>query len=152
MRRFKTLSIILGSTIIITAPAQATKRRHVGQAPAAEESQPVAFPFFNPFTNPFIATDGDAAKPVHAGGRGGRPRAWCGWWARQQVGQDPGPEFNLVASWRKWGSQSAPVPGAVAIWRGARHVGKVVSVDGGQVCTTSGNSGRAGVGTRCEPL
>src|SRR5262249_60831462 len=100
------------------------------------------------------AAFGDGAKPAYSGGRGGRPGRWCGWWARQQVGQDPGPEYNLVSSWRKWGTQSGPTPGAIAIWRGARHVGKVGSVAGGQVGTSSGNSGgkNGGVNTRCEPL
>lgn|GEM_PF-4838580 len=99
----------------------------------------------------FAAFDA-GTKPVHAGGPGGRPHAWCGWWARQQVGADPGPAFNLVASWRSWGSRSGPVPGAIAIWRGGHHIGKVVSSDGSQVCTISGNSGGAtGVNTRCEP-
>jgi hypothetical protein len=152
MRSIK-IAIILSATILVMGPAHATKQRHVRQAPVAEQNTQAAFPFFNPFTSPFMSADGNASKPVYAGSAGGRPHAWCGWWARQQVGQDPGPEFNLVASWRKWGSQTGPVPGAIAIWRGARHVGKVVSVESSGVCTTSGNSGGAtGVGTRCEPL
>ena len=149
MRLIKTLSILLASTIIITGPAYATKRRQVDNGASATQSNPFAVSFFNPS----MTANGSASKPVYSGGIGGRPHAWCGWWARQQIGQDPGPEFNLVASWRKWGSHSGPVPGAIAIWRGARHVGKVVSVDSGQVCTTSGNSGgQTGVNTRCEPL
>jgi hypothetical protein len=149
----KTLAMMSAATIMALGPAHATKRRHVEGDVSAEQSNPAAFPFFNPFTSPFMAADGNASKPVYAGSAGGRPHAWCGWWARQQVGQDPGPEFNLVTSWRKWGSQTGPVPGAIAIWRGARHVGKVVSAESGEVCTTSGNSGGAtGVGTRCEPL
>ena len=149
MRAIKTLSILLASTILVMGPAHATKRRHVDSGASAEQSNQFGFSFFNPF----MAAYGSASKPVYSGGAGGRPHAWCGWWARQQVGQDPGPEFNLVSSWRKWGSQTAPVTGAIAIWRGARHVGKVVSVESGEVCTTSGNSGGAtGVGTRCEPL
>lgn len=92
--------------------------------------------------------------PRYSGGHGGRPGKWCGWWMRQQVGSDPGPSFNLVSSWRSWGHRTSPTPGAVAIWRGARHVGKVVSADGNTVCTISGNSGRTngGVNTRCEPI
>jgi hypothetical protein len=154
--------VILTSVLLLTSPAHATNRhRHHHNSAAAATEQP-AFSFFNPFAFNATATNATAfggagfgfggAKPAYAGGPGGRPRAWCGWWARQQVGADPGPSFNLVASWRKWGSSSGPVPGAVAIWRGARHVGKVVSVEGGEVCTTSGNSGRGGVNTRCEPL
>jgi hypothetical protein len=157
------LIAILALTIVAAGPAHARKHRVHRIQPAAETEQ-VAFPFFNPFMMNNMATNdtgmnyaaafGGGAKPAYGGGRGGRPRAWCGWWARQQVGQDPGPSFNLVASWRKWGTQSGPTPGAIAIWRGARHVGKVVSVEGGQVCTTSGNSGgrNGGVNTRCEPL
>jgi hypothetical protein len=149
MRAIKKLSIILASTIIAAGPAYATKRRHVESDISAEKTNLFGFPSFNPF----MAAYGNAAKPAYSGGSGGRPHAWCGWWARQQVGQDPGPKFNLVASWRQWGSQTGPVPGAIAIWRGARHVGKVVSIENGEVCTTSGNSGGAtGIGTRCEPL
>ena len=94
-----------------------------------------------------------AGKVAHyVGGLVGKPRAWCGWWMRQQVGQDPGPAFNLVASWHRWGRPSGPTPGAVAIWRSNHHVGKVISVNGGQICTISGNSGgRTGVNERCEP-
>ncbi|HLL27049.1 MAG TPA: hypothetical protein VKT73_05295 [Xanthobacteraceae bacterium] len=161
MRTRKIPAIILLCAIEIFAdPVHATNRRQLRQNPAAAETQPAAFPFFNPFV--YAAANGNnagvfnafggGAKPAYAGGPGGRPRAWCGWWARQQVGQDPGPEFNLVASWRKWGTPTGPVPGAVAIWRGARHVGKVVSIDGGEVCTVSGNSGGGGVNSRCEPL
>ena len=153
---FKTFAIIFASTaFIITGicgPAHATKRKHVRYVTAEAQNEQAGMQFFNPFLfgNQFSGN----SKPAYAGGTGGRPRAWCGWWARQQVGQDPGPEFNLVSSWRKWGSQTGPTPGAIAIWRGARHVGKVVSVEGGEVCTTSGNSGgkNGGVNTRCEPM
>jgi hypothetical protein len=154
MRTFKTLAIIFASTaFIITGPAHATKQKHVRHVAAAEtQNEQTGFQFFNPFL--FANNFSGGAKPAYSGGTGGRPHAWCGWWARQQVGQDPGPEFNLVSSWRKWGTQTAPVPGAIAIWRGARHVGKVVSIEGGEVCTTSGNSGgkNGGVNTRCEPM
>src|SRR5215472_4866518 len=34
---------------------------------------------------------------------GGRPHAWCGWYARSLVGQDPGPSFNLARNWARWG-------------------------------------------------
>jgi hypothetical protein len=149
MRAITKVVIVFLSIIIAGDPANATKRRHIRQTSTAAQNEQVGFPFFNPF----VAAYSPVNKPVYTSGTGGRPHAWCGWWARQQVGQDPGPEFNLVSSWRKWGSQTGPIPGAIAIWRGARHVGKVVSTDGGEVCTTSGNSGTAaGVGTRCEPL
>jgi hypothetical protein len=149
MRAITKVVFILLSIIIVGEPANATKRRHVHQTSTAAQNEQIGFPFFNPF----IAAYSPSTKPSYSGSSGGRPHAWCGWWARQQVGQDPGPEFNLVSSWRKWGNLTGPVPGAIAIWRGARHVGKVVSIDGGEVCTTSGNSGTAtGVGTRCEPL
>src|SRR5437764_958238 len=34
---------------------------------------------------------------------GGRPSAWCGWFARRLVGRDPGPEYNLARNWSHWG-------------------------------------------------
>ena len=153
MSIFRTLAIIFAATaLLIGGPAHATKRKHVRHYATEAQTEMTGFQFFNPFQ--FANNFAGGAKPAYAGGAGGRPRAWCGWWARQQVGQDPGPEYNLVSSWRKWGSQTGPTPGAIAIWRGARHVGKVVSVEGGEVCTTSGNSGgkNGGVNTRCEPL
>src|SRR5689334_9298510 len=45
---------------------------------------------------------------LRPGGAGPRPRAWCGWYARQLVGQDPGPQFNLARNWARWGHAASP--------------------------------------------
>ena len=72
----------------------------------------------------------------------GRPRAWCGWFMRGQVGSDPGPSFNLARSWASYGSNAGgPQVGAIVVWR--HHVGKIVGHENGQWIIQSGNDGRA---------
>lgn len=70
---------------------------------------------------------------------GGRPRQWCGWWMRTQLGG--GPEFNLAANWRRWGSPvSGPQVGAVVVW--PHHVGIITGqTAGGKWIVKSGNDG-----------
>ena len=72
----------------------------------------------------------------------GRPRAWCGWFMRGQVGSDPGPSFNLARSWAHYGSNAGgPQVGAIVVWR--HHVGKIVGQENGQWIIQSGNDGHA---------
>jgi hypothetical protein len=81
---------------------------------------------------------------------GGRPRAWCGWYMRQQVGGDPGPQYNLARSWAHYGSNAGgPTVGAIVVWR--HHVGKIVGRENGQWIVQSGNDGHA-VRTRPRSL
>lgn len=69
---------------------------------------------------------------------GPRPRKWCGWWMRTQLGG--GPEYNLAWNWRKYGSPASPQVGAVVVWRG--HVGMIVGEAGnGKWLVKSGNWG-----------
>lgn len=74
---------------------------------------------------------------------GGRPRAWCGFWMRQNVGRDPGPAFNLARNWAHWGEPAGgPSPGVIGVM--AHHVFKVIQVTGpGRVLAISGNDGHA---------
>jgi hypothetical protein len=75
-----------------------------------------------------------------AGGVGGRPRAWCGWWMRTQLGG--GPEYNLAANWRHYGRASGPRVGAVVVW--PHHVGMITGrAANGQWIVKSGNDGNA---------
>lgn len=73
-------------------------------------------------------------------GVGPRPAAWCGWWMRTQRGG--GPEYNLAANWKRYGSPSGPQVGAVVVW--PHHVGEIVGrASNGQWLVRSGNdSGR----------
>lgn len=73
----------------------------------------------------------------------GRPSAWCGWWLRQNVGQDPGSEYNLARNWAHWGRPaSGPAPGVIGVL--PHHVFKVVQVLGsGTVLAVSGNDSHA---------
>jgi hypothetical protein len=80
----------------------------------------------------------------------GRPRAWCGWYMRQQVGSDPGPNYNLARFWARYGSNAGgPSVGAIVVWR--HHVGKIVGQENGQWIVQSGNDGHA-VRTRPRSL
>ncbi len=76
----------------------------------------------------------------YSGGVGPRPSRWCGWWMRTQRGG--GPEYNLAANWRKYGSASGPQVGAVVVW--PHHVGQITGrASNGQWIVQSGNdSGR----------
>jgi hypothetical protein len=80
----------------------------------------------------------------------GRPRAWCGWYMRSQVGGDPGPSYNLARSWAHYGaSAGGPQVGAIVVWR--HHVGKIVGHENGKWIVQSGNDGHA-VRTRPRSL
>jgi len=75
-------------------------------------------------------------------GRGGRPRAWCGWFARRMVGQDPGPAFNLARNWVRWGRPAAPAVGVMVVW--SHHVGMITGrTADGRWIVKSGNDGHA---------
>jgi hypothetical protein len=81
---------------------------------------------------------------------GGRPGAWCGWYMRQQVGADPGPQYNLARSWAHYGSNAGgPSVGTIVVW--SHHVGKIVGHENGQWIVESGNDGHA-VRTRPRSL
>lgn len=82
--------------------------------------------------------DGDSVS--NRSGLGPRPSAWCGWYMRTRHGG--GPEFNLAANWRKWGSPGSPQIGAIVVWN--HHVGEIVGrADNGQWIILSGNDGGA---------
>jgi hypothetical protein len=77
---------------------------------------------------------------LHAGGAGQRPRAWCGWYARQLVGQDPGPAFNLARNWARWGHAASPGVGVMVVW--PHHVGMITGQGpNGEWIVKSGNDG-----------
>lgn len=71
---------------------------------------------------------------------GGRPRAWCGWFARGLVGHDPGPAYNLARNWAHWGHASGPRVGVMVVW--PHHVGMITGRSpSGQWIVKSGNDG-----------
>jgi len=73
----------------------------------------------------------------------GRPSAWCGWWMRHEVGQDPGTDYNLARNWEHWGHAApGPAPGVIGVM--PHHVFKVIEVlKPGEVLAISGNDGHA---------
>ena len=71
---------------------------------------------------------------------GGRPRAWCGWYARTLVGRDPGTAYNLARNWTRWGRPSGPGVGVMVVW--SHHVGMITGrAPDGQWIIKSGNDG-----------
>ena len=69
-------------------------------------------------------------------GLGPRPGAWCGWYMRSRHGG--GPEYNLAANWRRYGSPASPQVGAIVVW--SHHVGEIVGqTANGQWIVLSGN-------------
>ena len=79
-------------------------------------------------------------------GVGPRPAKWCGWYMRTQLGG--GPEYNIAANWRRYGSPGSPQVGAVVVW--SHHVGIITGqTASGQWIVKSGNySGRVHEGPR----
>lgn len=76
------------------------------------------------------------------GGRGGRPHAWCGWYARRLVRSDPGVAYNLARNWTHWGRPSGPGVGVMVVW--SHHVGMITGrAANGQWIVKSGNDGHA---------
>jgi hypothetical protein len=75
-------------------------------------------------------------SPRSSAGVGPRPRQWCGWYMRTQLGG--GPEYNLAANWRRYGSPGSPQVGAVVVW--PHHVGIITGrTASGQWIVKSGN-------------
>lgn len=73
-----------------------------------------------------------------ASGVGPRPRRWCGWWMRTQLGG--GPAYNLAWNWRNYGSATSAQVGAVVVWR--HHVGIITGqASNGRWIVKSGNDG-----------
>jgi hypothetical protein len=73
---------------------------------------------------------------------GHRPRAWCGWYMRQQLGV-ANPAGNLARWWAGFGRPAhGPQVGAIVVWR--HHVGRITgrTADGKWV-VKSGNDGHA---------
>jgi hypothetical protein len=71
-------------------------------------------------------------------GVGPRPRQWCGWWMRTQLGG--GTQFNLAWNWRHYGSPTSAQVGAVVVWR--HHVGIITGqASNGKWIVKSGNDG-----------
>jgi hypothetical protein len=69
-------------------------------------------------------------------GLGPRPTQWCGWYMRSLRGG--GPEFNVAANWRNYGSSAQPQVGAVVVWD--HHVGLITGrTESGEWIVKSGN-------------
>ena len=84
-----------------------------------------------------LATAADA-RPRHFSDP--RPRAWCGWFMRQQLGVAD-TRFNLAREWARYGSRAhGPAVGTIVVW--PHHVGKIVGqASRGLWLVMSGNDG-----------
>jgi hypothetical protein len=71
-----------------------------------------------------------------------RPRNWCGWWLRHQLGVADR-AYNRARKWASFGTRaSGPAPGVIAVW--PHHVGIVTAVPGpGRIILKSGNDDHA---------
>jgi len=71
-----------------------------------------------------------------------RPRAWCGWWMRMQLGVRDA-NYNLARNWARYGRPaSGPSVGVIVVWY--HHVGRIVGPCTGNFCLIqSGNDGHA---------
>lgn|SRR5574337_530284 len=81
----------------------------------------------------------------------GRPRAWCGWEMRRELGVAD-PRYNVARNWAHWGAPAGgPRVGAVVVW--PHHVGRIVGGPdaNGWWLVHSGNDGHA-VRTRYRSL
>lgn len=72
-----------------------------------------------------------------------RPHAWCGWYARKLVGNDPGVAFNLARNWARWGRAVSAGIGVMVVW--SHHVGMITGYDDQKKMwiVKSGNDGHA---------
>lgn len=69
-----------------------------------------------------------------------RPARWCGFYARTQVRNDPGPAFNLARNWARYGRPSrGPQVGAIVVW--SHHVGFITGRTSRGWVVRSGNDG-----------
>jgi hypothetical protein len=88
----------------------------------------------------------------HAG-IGPRPSRWCGWYMQQETGvtsRGTGLNLNRAVEWARVGRPSAPVAGAIVVWR--HHVGVLVApAERGLWIVRSGNDGHA-VRTRTRAI
>lgn len=87
--------------------------------------------------------------PVLVHGADPRPRAWCGWWMRQQLGMRDR-ALNLARNWQHVGRAAQPAAGVIVVWR--HHVGRIVEViRPGVAIVESGNDGGI-VRRRARPI
>ena len=72
---------------------------------------------------------------------GPRPRAWCGWEMRRELGvMDPA--YNLARNWSHYGSPAAgPAIGVLVVW--PHHIGRISGGGPGDWVVHSGNDGHA---------
>ena len=77
-----------------------------------------------------------SVSDADTGGLGPRPAQWCGWYMRSLRGG--GPEFNVAANWRSYGSPAQAQVGAVVVWD--HHVGLITGrTESGEWIVKSGN-------------
>ena len=75
---------------------------------------------------------------AHIAHRGGRPRAWCGWWLGHHLGIS-NRDLWLARNWTSVGRKAQPGVGVVVVWR--HHVGIITGRAGSQWIVKSGNDG-----------
>lgn len=122
-----------------TAVHHRYRHRHVAHVARAERNDEDARPVRRHAVRHARAESGGDYDSGHYNA-GPRPSQWCGWYMRTRHGG--GPEYNVAANWRHYGSPSSPQVGAIVVW--PHHVGEIVGrANDGRWIVLSGNwSGR----------
>ncbi len=95
---------------------------------AVTQSEPRAVGSYQPSERLALNADTTSLGP--------RPTQWCGWYMRSLRGG--GPEFNVAANWRSYGSPGQPQVGAIVVWD--HHVGLITGrTESGEWIVKSGN-------------
>jgi hypothetical protein len=151
MLRFLGAPALALTIVTAAAPDALAAPRHHHTTHAATRHHHVAYAGYRHYRHARrYVTRGYARRHVayrgyalgQARGHGARPRAWCGWYARTLVGNDPGPGFNLARNWARWGRPARPAIGVMVVW--SHHVGMITGqTSNGQWIVKSGNDGHA---------
>ncbi len=149
MKMFSMAAAAMLAVLCLAAPAEAQRSRGIGAdlnwdtAYFGAERSPQARSQRSSRSarNTRASRSNDLASLSLGGGgynAGPRPRQWCGWWMRTQLGG--GAHLNLAWNWRNYGSPASPQVGAVVVWR--HHVGMIVGqASNGKWLVKSGNWG-----------
>lgn len=132
----RVITAMIFCVLFLTTPAHA-KRHHYKPLPELPQSTM----FWQGFgeLNAKAARIGRVRVQRHSG-LGPRPRAWCGWFMRQETGiMDR--SLNLARNWARVGSPTSPRIGVIVVWR--HHVGRIVGGEPGAWVVRSGNDSRA---------
>jgi hypothetical protein len=130
-------SVDKGHAKVVAAEPHRALRRPVQRPPELVETRQTRTMsrLLPPDSAPRERPDRSDAR-ADTGSLGPRPAQWCGWYMRSLRGG--GPEFNVAANWRSYGSPARAQVGAVVVWD--HHVGLITGqTASGEWIVKSGN-------------